>query len=103
MQNECKKKKKRRKRNKKKKKAGDDPQSAQPSAQQENSDSVDDDPEFEEDLKQFQLRLMTFEASCQSLPSRKLKPNVTNDWLLTIREKSKSLSESFPQQLTLVS
>ena len=49
------------------------------------------------------MRLMACEARSSTLLRRKLKPNVTNDWLLTIREKSKSLSESFPQQLTLVS
>ena len=65
-----------------------------------------DDPDFEEDLKQFQLRLNSVVYNDQIFSGgRKLKPNVSNDWLLTIREKSKSLSYSFPNgpQLTLVS
>ncbi len=64
-----------------------------------------DDPDFEEDLKQFQLRLSSVKFNDQIYNGgRKLKPNVSSDWLLTIREKSKSLSDSFPKrtQMTLV-
>jgi hypothetical protein len=109
VQNESKKKKKRRKNKKKKKKAKEE--DAKPAQQVNDEESIIDDPEFEEDLKQFQMRLMQCNNPCGtngpqgSTPYRKLKPNVSNDWLLTIREKSKSLSESFPRspQMTLVS
>ncbi|CDW83624.1 UNKNOWN [Stylonychia lemnae] len=66
-----------------------------------------EDPEFEEDLKQFQLRLMLSNQNSISsnghTPYRKLKPNVSNDWLIAVREKSKSLSDNFrTPQMTLV-
>ena len=57
-----------------------------------------DDPDFEEDLKQFQLRLSSVAFNDKIFTGgRKLKPNVSSDWLLTIREKSKSLSDNLPQ------
>jgi hypothetical protein len=64
-----------------------------------------DDPDFEEDLKQFQLRLSSVIFNDQVYAGgRKLKPNVSKDWLLTIREKSKSLSYNMPKppSMTLV-
>jgi hypothetical protein len=57
-----------------------------------------EDLEFEEDLKQFSLRLQALQQQSSMLSSsrsggplqRRLRPNVSDDWLRTIREQCKN-------------
>lgn len=62
------------------------------------SSNLSADPEFEEDLKQFSLRLQQQSSMLSSARStgrfRKLRPNVSDDWLLCIKELSGSICYS---------
>ena len=52
-------------------------------------DSIElEDHEFEENLKQFSIRLQS-----HHLITSRLKPNITTDWLVTIKEQCTKLIE----------
>lgn len=121
---ESQKKKKKRRKNKKKKKKGAKQEGGEAAATGKTGDQDDgnqvndkashdedddgednesagsaDDLEFEEDLKQFSLRLQAVQQQQSSMLSsqrpggrshRKLRPNVSEDWLRTIREQCKN-------------
>lgn len=62
---------------------------------------MSEDPEFEEDLKQFSLRLQQQSSMLSSARTGnrfrgKLRPNISADWLLSIKELCKSTSTPIP-------
>lgn len=107
------KKKKKRRKNKKKKKKKPEEAPKAPEAEAEGVEADDGstecvDPEFEEDLKQFSLRLQSQQSSMLSGARsggrfRKLRPNISSDWLYSIKQLCKSNSTPtplLPQDLT---
>ena len=59
-------------------------------ANQDDADEiVSDDPEFEEDLKRFSLRLQEqHDEALKTGGNSKLKPNVSDDWIMSMKESA---------------